>query len=102
MATNERCHHMPTLSLQSVSKHFGAVPVVVDCSFAVNGPTVVAVEGHSGSGKTTLLRLVAGLEKADRGTVETAGSVGIVFQHPVLMPHLDVRDNLAIGYRLHY
>jgi ABC-type sulfate/molybdate transport systems ATPase subunit len=102
MTTSVRYHHMPTLSLQSVSKHHGPVPVLLDCTFVVDNPTIVAVEGHSGSGKTTLLRLVAGLETPDKGSVRTTGPVGIVFQHPVLMPHLKVRENLAMGYRLHY
>jgi multiple sugar transport system ATP-binding protein len=94
---------MATLTLQSVSKHYGPVPVLLDCTLSVVGPAIVAAQGHSGSGKTTLLRLVAGLETAETGTITApARDVGIVFQHPVLMPHLNVRDNLAMGYRLHY
>jgi len=95
---------MPTLVLQSVSKSFGRVPVLVDCTLEITGSTVVAIQGHSGSGKTTMLRLIAGLEPPDTGSVVVtpAGNVGIVFQHPVLMPHLNVRDNLAMGWRLHY
>ncbi len=75
----------------------------------VNPGKILVLQGHSGCGKTTLLRLIAGLEQPSSGTIEYAeppqGSArpwGMVFQHPVLLPHLNVRDNLAIGWRLHY
>lgn len=70
---------------------------------------IAVICGRSGSGKTTLLRLLAGLETADSGSItwpvslrEHRQATGIVFQQPVLVPHMNVRENLAIGWRLHY
>jgi sulfonate transport system ATP-binding protein len=59
----------------------------------------VAILGASGCGKSTLLRCIAGLERADDGTIVTAGEIGIVFQEPRLFPWLDVRRNVAFAAR---
>jgi ABC-type sugar transport system ATPase subunit len=70
-----------------------------------------AILGPSGSGKTTLLRLIAGLERADVGTVHMKGrllnnclpkerGVSLLFQNSTLLPHLDVREHLELPVRL--
>lgn len=73
------------------------------------------IVGPSGSGKTTLLRCLAGLERAELGTLQVAHEVwqdartflpthrrklGYVFQEPGLFPHLTVRKNLSFGLSL--
>jgi ABC-type nitrate/sulfonate/bicarbonate transport system ATPase subunit len=65
---------------------------------------VVALLGPSGVGKTRLIRLVAGLDRPDRGTVRgpkgrslPAGAVGVVFQNYPLLRHQTVLDNLVIA-----
>jgi sulfate transport system ATP-binding protein len=71
----------------------------------------VALLGPSGSGKTSLLRIIAGLEKADRGQVLFEGEdattrdvrhrgVGFVFQHYALFRHMSVFENVAFGLRV--
>lgn len=66
----------------------------------------LAIIGVSGAGKTTLLRVLAGMERAT-GIVLLDGKpvpdyargdnpVGMVFQRPVVYPHLSVRENLAL------
>jgi ABC-type Fe3+/spermidine/putrescine transport system ATPase subunit len=69
---------------------------------------ILAITGPSGCGKTTLLRCICGLDKPDTGTVflndqnigsqdtETRG-IGMIFQQPVLFPHLSVEGNLRLG-----
>ena len=57
---------------------------------------VVALMGLSGSGKTTMLRVIAGLERADAGTV-SAGKVGMVFQFHYLFEHLCAIDNVMLA-----
>ena len=69
---------------------------------------IVAITGPSGCGKTTLLRCICGLEDLDEGRIELDGrditytlaeerGIGLIFQRPVLYPHLDVKGNLKLG-----
>jgi ABC-type nitrate/sulfonate/bicarbonate transport system ATPase subunit len=60
---------------------------------------VVAVVGPNGSGKTTLLRIIAGLERPDRGIVRVGGRALLVFQENLLLPWMRLRENIALGLR---
>lgn len=74
----------------------------------VGSGQIVAITGPSGCGKTTLLRCICGLEELDEGQIilgelnitnmlpEDRG-VGLIFQRPVLYPHLNVEKNLKLG-----
>jgi len=103
---------VPLLSVQDVSKSFEGTTVIEDCSLEVGWGEMVSLLGPSGCGKTTLLRIIAGLERADRGTIHIAGThvagngtwvrpedrnVGMVFQDWALFPHLDVARNVGYG-----
>jgi spermidine/putrescine transport system ATP-binding protein len=79
-------------------------------SFTVRSGEFVTLLGPSGCGKTTLLRIIAGLERADRGEVTLGGyrltdlpanlrPVNTVFQSYALFPHLCVRENVAFGLK---
>ena len=82
-------------------------------SFAVEPGTVTSVVGPSGSGKSSLLRYLCGFLPdgvSGQGTIrfgqETLGSLppahrglGLLFQDPLLFPHLDVAGNLLFGLR---
>ena len=86
---------------------------VLEADFAYPGGCT-ALFGPSGSGKTTIARLIAGIERPDRGRIVVADHVvvdteaglwepahrrrvGLVFQDGQLLPHLTVRQNLAYG-----
>ena len=88
----------------------------IDIKLNLPGSGVSALFGASGSGKTSLLRFIAGLEEADSGFISVKDnkwydsetlynlephkrSVGYVFQHAALFPHLTVKQNIEYGYK---
>lgn len=82
-------------------------PVLRGIDLEVAAGEIVCVLGPSGGGKSTLLRAVAGLVPAE-GSIEVAGTsvagvpphrrgVGMMFQHDLLFPHLDVAGNVGFG-----
>src|SRR5436309_13368859 len=100
---------MPFLEFKNVSKGFGpnGAPsgVLKDINLAIDKGEFVAIVGFSGAGKTTLISLIAGLLKADSGTVtlndlEMTGpgpDRGIVFQNYSLLPWLTVYENIHLA-----
>ena len=58
---------MAEVTLEGVSKRFGATSAVSDLSLTVGDGAFVVLLGPTGAGKTTTLRLVAGLEQPDAG-----------------------------------
>jgi molybdate transport system ATP-binding protein len=94
-----------------------ATPIPLDAELAVKPGQLLALAGPSGSGKSTLLRCIAGLNAPAEGRVACNGeiwfdpaqgidlapqrrSVGLVFQHYALFPHLSARGNVeaALGH----
>ena len=99
-----------SISIQSISKSFGAYSALENISLEVPDGSLTALVGPSGSGKTTLLRIVAGLDFADPGLGKIAfhgedvseipaakRGVGFVFQHYALFRHMTVAQNIAFG-----
>ena len=97
-----------------VTRRLGAF--VLEAALDVPERSTVAVAGESGAGKTTLLRLLAGLDRPDRGSIVLDGatwfdaasgvacppearSIGWVPQDHALFPHLSVLENVAFGLR---
>ncbi|MDJ0349933.1 ABC transporter ATP-binding protein [Cryobacterium sp. PH29-G1] len=102
-----------TVSLHEVSKTFGASqhPALTGVSLEVPAGSCTAILGPSGSGKSTILRVIAGLERVSAGKVVVDGTdvggiaaekrgIGMVFQRPLLFPHLSVLDNIAFSQRV--
>jgi sulfonate transport system ATP-binding protein len=65
----------------------------------VQARETLAILGPSGSGKSTLLRCIAGLERADAGSIAVNGEIGYVFQEPRLFPWLTVEENVRFAAR---
>jgi sulfate transport system ATP-binding protein len=100
-----------SIEIRGVTKAFGAFVAVNDVSLTLPTGELTALLGPSGSGKTSLLRIIAGLERADRGQVLFEGEdatgqdvrkrgVGFVFQHYALFRHMTVFENVAFGLRV--
>lgn len=104
----------PMISVDQVSKWYGTVRVLNDCSTTVRKSEVVVVCGPSGSGKSTLIKCVNALESFQKGKIAIDGvsvsdkstdlpqlrsRVGMVFQHFELFPHLSVAENLELAQR---
>ena len=99
------------IEVRNIRKQFNDFVALNDVSLEIKSGELVALLGPSGSGKTTLLRIIAGLEKADFGSVYLDGvpahtknvkerQVGFVFQHYALFKHMTVFENVAFGLRV--
>jgi glutamate/aspartate transport system ATP-binding protein len=100
------------IEIEGVSKWYGSIQVLADCSTRVAKGEVVVVCGPSGSGKSTLIKCVNALEPFTQGSITVNGvrvgdkgtdlprlraHVGMVFQHFELFPHMSVLDNLCLA-----
>jgi len=91
----------------------GDVNILRGIDLTVPQGEAVGIVGPSGGGKSTMMMVIAGLERASRGTVETAGvdlmplsedslalfrreTVGIVFQDFHLIPTMTALENVAV------
>ena len=57
------------LEINNLSKYFGGLAAVSDCSLKVKKGTITGIIGPNGSGKTTLFNLIAGNLKCSAGSV---------------------------------
>lgn len=93
------------------------VPVLHDISFDIGEVEFLVLMGPSGSGKTTLLNLIAGIDRADSGTIKVGGiditslseielaqwramNVGFIFQFYNLIPVLSAFENVELPLHL--
>jgi sulfate/thiosulfate transport system ATP-binding protein len=99
------------IEVRGIGKRFGDFVALDDIDLSVRSGALTALLGPSGGGKSTLLRIIAGLEKADSGTVVIDGEdattlpprhrdVGFVFQHYAAFSHLSVFRNVAFGLEI--
>ena len=104
---------MSDIRLTGITKRYPrtAAPAVDDVSLTVADGEFVVLLGPSGCGKTTLLRTIAGLERADAGTVHLGDrdvtalpprkrDLAMVFQGYAVFPHLTVAENIGFGLRM--
>src|SRR4051812_25285178 len=99
------------LSLQGISKHFGAVSALTDIDLDVHAGEVVALVGDNGAGKSTLVKILAGVHQPSSGTITFRGEpvtldspgaaldlgIATVFQDLALCENLDVVGNIFLG-----
>jgi len=95
------------LKCRELSKSFEKI-LFTDFNLDLEPGEIIAITGPSGCGKTTLLRCICGLENLSQGNIflndveisnmpaENRG-IGLIFQKPVLYPHLNVEGNLRLA-----
>ena len=99
---------MASLTIQSLKKNFGSVPVLKGIDLEVKTGEFVVLVGPSGCGKSTLLAIIAGLESVTEGQVKIDTRVvntvppkdrdiAMVFQSYALYPTRTVRGNMMFG-----
>lgn len=107
---------MANVKIKNVGKTFEnkeektSYTVFDDIDLEVQSGEFVSLLGPSGCGKSTLLNIVAGLDKASKGTVyvgdrEIKGpgaDRGVVFQEAALMPWMTVLDNVMFAIKKQY
>jgi spermidine/putrescine transport system ATP-binding protein len=100
------------LTINSIFKEYEGKNLLCGVDLSVHEGEILCLLGSSGSGKSTLLRIIAGLEKADKGQILWQDkpideipvhlrNFGLMFQDYALFPHLDVFSNIAFGLRMH-
>ena len=102
---------MATVSLNKLTKSYGATAVVHGIDLEVADREFIALVGPSGCGKSTTLRMIAGLEDISGGAVEIGGrvvndlpprsrNISMVFQSYALYPHMTVRENMGFSLKI--
>ena len=101
----------PIIALRNASKSYGAVHALTNASLAIGAGEVRALVGENGAGKSTIVRLLAGVQRPDRGDVLIDGSrvafhgpatardagVAVIYQEPTLFPDLSIAENVMMG-----
>ncbi|MBI9016639.1 MAG: ABC transporter ATP-binding protein [Phycisphaerae bacterium] len=103
---------MANIELKNISKVYRSnVKAVSDISLNIEAGQLAVILGPSGCGKSTILRLIAGLEKADAGSISIDGNIvdnilpenrniAMVFQTYQLYPHINVENNIAFALKM--
>jgi simple sugar transport system ATP-binding protein len=103
----------PAIELINISKTFPGVVANDGISLSVWPGEVNCLLGENGAGKSTLMQILSGMYQADTGTIRVSGrevqmdsprealelGVGMVYQHPTLIPVFTVLENLLLGSR---
>jgi ABC-type branched-subunit amino acid transport system ATPase component len=102
---------MSFLEVQNVSKSFGGIRALDDCSLQVQRGTVTGLIGPNGSGKTTLFNVITGYEQVDAGSISFDGKLvtnskpdqvfrlglGRTFQLTRVFSRLTVLENMHVA-----
>jgi ABC-2 type transport system ATP-binding protein len=99
----------PIIAVEGLWKRFGEVSAVEDLSFTVGRGEVCGLLGPNGAGKTTTLRILMGLERPTRGSVQLfgrrvtpscaeLGRVGAMVEQAAFVPHLSGMTNLRLWW----
>ncbi|MGL5000689.1 MAG: ABC transporter ATP-binding protein [Cetobacterium sp.] len=97
------------IEIKEVSKIFSGF-TLKNINIFIEKGEFVGILGQSGSGKSTVLSLIAGLEREYSGEIlilgkkpcemTKDGNIAMVFQKDLLLPHLNVWENIAFGLKI--
>ena len=101
---------MAFLKFEDIDKSFGENNVISNFNLEVEKGRFIVLLGPSGCGKSTLLRMIAGLEKIDKGKIllennllndllPSKRQIAMVFQSYALYPHMNVFQNISFGLK---
>ncbi|AWR96219.1 ATP-binding cassette domain-containing protein [Acidianus sulfidivorans JP7] len=101
------------IELQNLYKKYGNTIVLNGISEKIETGEFFVILGPSGAGKSTLLRILAGIEKLDKGKIIVDGkditnlppekrNVAMVFQNYALYPNMSVFDNIAFPLKMRH
>jgi ABC-type branched-subunit amino acid transport system ATPase component len=104
---------MSLLRIDNLSKRFGGVVAVDECSITVEAGSITGLIGPNGSGKTTVFNVVTGFIPSDKGTVSFKSKsidrlgpdriyelgIGRTFQLARIFPRLTALENMLVPVR---
>ena len=101
---------MAILSIDNLTKNYGAIKALNNVSFSVPPKTVFGILGPNGSGKTTLLGIIMDVIKATGGTFTWEGNqqnandlrkkIGTLLETPNFYHYLSAEKNLMIAAKI--
>jgi ABC-2 type transport system ATP-binding protein len=97
---------MPVIEVRNFRKEYGKTVAAADVTFSVEHGEIFGILGPNGAGKSTTVEAIAGLRKADGGTIEVLGRppadpalrrlVGVQLQESELPDRMSVREALEL------
>jgi simple sugar transport system ATP-binding protein len=104
----------PLVALSGVTKTYAGITALWEVGFTIAAGEAVCLAGENGSGKSTLIKILAGVERPDRGSIAFYGKVQgplspraaseagikVIFQDFSLFPNLTVAENIAFSAEL--
>ena len=110
-----RASDHPLLRAVDISKHYDGVTALAGVSFEVGTSEILALAGENGSGKSTLIRIIAGVERANKGMLFIDGTdwtgrspierieagIQVIYQDFALFPNLSAGENIWLPLQLH-
>ena len=99
------------LKMADITKKFSGIRALDCVNLMIERGEIHALCGENGAGKSTLIKVLGGIYRPDRGTINIGGKdvemdnvqiarehgIGIIHQEIVLVPHLTVAENIFLG-----
>lgn len=99
------------IEARGISKQFGGVEVLSDVDLDLHAGEIHALLGENGAGKSTFAKILAGVHRPTRGTLQMNGDpvdvpnpivaqklgIALIHQEPVSFPDLSVAENIVMG-----